>query len=159
MKKLPKARRKQLVVQELADEVLVYDLERDKAHCLNQTAALIWKQCDGESNAAQIAGRVGSELRAPVDERMVWFALEQLGRDKLLEESIVAPATLAGMTRRQMVRTLGLAAVVAVPLITSIVAPTAAQAATCLANGEACSTSTQCCSGLCSGTCVAPPPP
>ena len=33
MTKLPKARRSKLVVQELADEVLIYDLERDKAHC------------------------------------------------------------------------------------------------------------------------------
>ena len=152
MNKFPKARQNKLVVQELADEVLVYDLERDKAHCLNQTAAMVWKQCDGNNDAAQIAGRVGAELQAPVDERLVWFALEQLGRDKLLEESIVPPAVLAGMTRRQMVRTLGLAAVVAVPLITSIVAPTPAQAFSCIANGQACpGGSTTCCSQVCSG--------
>ena len=157
MNNLPRARREKLVIQEVAEEVLIYDLESNKAHCLNQPAAMVWEQCDGKSDAAMIAGRLTEELRAPVDERMVWFALEQLGRDKLLEESIVAPAALAGMTRRQMVRTLGLAAVVAVPLITSIVAPTTAQAVSCLANGQACSTPGECCSGLCpSGTCVAP---
>lgn len=155
MNKFPRARRNKLVIQEVADEVLVYDLERDQAHCLNQTAAMVWKHCDGETDAAGIAGRLGAELRAPVDERMVWFALEQLGRDKLLEESIVPPAALAGMSRRQMVRTLGLAAVVAVPLITSIVAPTPAQAATCGATGAPCNGSVDCCSGVCNtGTCA-----
>ncbi|MEO8435580.1 MAG: PqqD family protein [Pyrinomonadaceae bacterium] len=156
MNKLPRARREKLVIQEMAEEVLVYDLERDQAHCLNQTAAMVWKHCDGESDAAMIAGRLTEELRAPVDERMVWFALEQLGRDRLLEGPMVAPATMAGMTRRQMVRTLGVAAVVAVPLITTIVAPTPAQAATCFASGVACTSSAQCCSGLCNsgpGTC------
>ena len=155
MNKFPKARRDKLVVQELPDEVLVYDLERDKAHCLNQTAALVWKNCDGQSDAAKIAARLGEEFKTPVDERMVWFALEQLGRDRLLEQAIVPPAAMSGMTRRQMVRTLGLAAAVALPLVTSIVAPSPAQAATCKSPGDPCGTSAQCCSGLCSGgTCA-----
>jgi len=151
MKTLPRARRDKLVIQELPDEVLVYDLERDQAHCLNQTAAMVWKHCDGESDVAKIAGRLGDELQTPVDERMVWFALEQLGRDSLLEESIVPPAAMTGMTRRQVMRTVGLAAVVAVPLITTIVAPTPAQASTCVPDGGACpSGPTSCCSGICS---------
>ena len=157
MKTFPQARRSRLVVQELANEVLVYDLERDQAHCLNQTAAMVWKHCDGASDAAAIATRLGSELATPVDERIVWYALKQLGRDKLLEESIVLPAAMAGMSRRQMVRTLGLAAVVAVPIITSIVAPTPAQAVSCFGSGVACTSSAQCCSGLCNsgpGTCA-----
>ena len=151
MNKFPTARREKLVIQEMAEEVLVYDLERDQAHCLNQTAAMVWKHCDGKTDAAGIAGRLAKDLRAPVDERIVWFALEQLGRDKLLEQSIVPPGAMAGMTRRQMVRTLGLAAVVAVPLITSIVAPTPAQAVSCIANGQPCPGGpTTCCSGTCS---------
>jgi hypothetical protein len=32
----PTARKDQLIVKELDDETLVYDLERDEAHCLNQ---------------------------------------------------------------------------------------------------------------------------
>jgi hypothetical protein len=31
----PLARKEGLVIQELPDEVLVYDLDRDRAHCLN----------------------------------------------------------------------------------------------------------------------------
>jgi hypothetical protein len=155
METFPRARRNKLVVQELPDEVLVYDQERDKAHCLNQTAAQVWKQCDGQTDVASIASRLGKELQAPVDERMVWFAVDQLGRDNLLEETVMAPAFMAGMTRRQMVRAMGFAAAIAVPVITSIVAPTTAQAVSCLANGQACpGGATTCCSNICTaGTC------
>ena len=86
----PLARKNDLVIQELPDEVLVYDRETDRAHCLNKTAALIWQQCDGQTDVATIAGRLGNELNAPSDERMVWFALDQLNRDGLLAEPIVA---------------------------------------------------------------------
>lgn len=151
----PHARKEGLVVRELPNEVLVYDLDRDKAHCLNQTAALVWKHCDGKTSVHEMTRLLESDLKSPVDEKLVWFALDQLSKDHLLEESIVPPAMMAGMSRRQMVRTLGLAAVVAVPLVTSIVAPTPAQAATCLASGQACTASAQCCSGLCNaGVCA-----
>ena len=153
MRTLPKARRDKLVIQELPDEVLVYDQERDKAHCLNQTAALIWKQCDGQTDVATIASRLGKELQAPADERMVWFALDQLGRDNLLEKTMMAPPFMAGMSRRQMVRAMGFAAAIAVPVITSIVVPTTAQAVSCLANGQPCPGGPSTC---CSNVCTAP---
>jgi len=154
--RVPRARIEGLVIQELPDEVLVYDRQRDKAHCLNQTAALVWKYCDGKTTIPTIAKRLERDLKADrVDEKVVWYALEQLSKDHLLDENIVPPALLAGMSRRQMVRVLGLAAVVAVPLVTSIVAPTPAQAATCLPSGSACTAAAQCCSGLCNaGTCA-----
>lgn len=37
----PLARSEGLVIQEMPDEVLVYDLETNKAHCLNETAAFV----------------------------------------------------------------------------------------------------------------------
>ncbi len=49
---LPVARHKNLIVKELPDETLIYDLDSDKAHCLNQTAALVWKNCDGTRSAS-----------------------------------------------------------------------------------------------------------
>jgi len=157
MNNKPQARHDGLIVRELDDEVLIYDTKSNKAHCLNDTAALVWKQCDGQSTAAEISRRLSLELNTNVDERVVWFALKQFDRDHLLEEKVTVPAAFiaAGLNRREIVRVLGLAAVVAVPLVTSIVAPTAIQAATCLASGQPCSTSAQCCSGLCSGgTCA-----
>lgn len=151
MKQFPMARRDKLVIQELPDELLVYDQQRDMAHCLNRSAALIWKRCDGNTSVEEISRDVAKELQTKVDERAVWFAISQFAKDHLLESEMKVPAgMLQGMSRRQMVRTLGLAAVVAVPLVTSIVAPTPAQAATCRVSGTACTASSQCCSGLCS---------
>jgi len=147
----PLARKDDLIIKEMPDEVLVYDLVRDQAHCLNRTAALVWNYSDGRTNAATMAGRLTRELNVPVDDCVVWLALNQLSKNHLLEEEIVPPKLMAGIiNRRQLIRALGVAAVVAVPVVTSIVAPTPAQAATCLPPGQPCTFSNQCCSGLCS---------
>jgi hypothetical protein len=147
---VPRARTEGLVIQELPDEVLVYDRNRDKAHCLNQTAALVWKYCDGKTTVPAIAKKIEQDLNTDsVDEKLVWYALDQLGKDHLLENNVVPPSLMAGLSRREMVRVLGLAAMVAVPLVTSIVAPTPAQAATCKPSNASCMASAECCSGLC----------
>jgi len=147
----PTRREQGLIVDELPDEVLVYDLERHKAHCLNRSAALVWQHCDGQTAPAEIARRLATELDQPFDEELVWLALRQLDSLHLLQEAIGLPPQFANLSRRQMVRALGLAAAVAVPLITSIVSPTAVQAATCLPHQANCSTSAQCCSHFCNG--------
>jgi len=166
----PRARTEGLVINDLTDEVLVYDLKRDKAHCLNQTAAAVWKLCDGQRTAAQIAAQVsrqwavgsgqttgasrqsaerGSEISAHVmTEQMVWLALEQLGRDHLLEERMTWPAAIPHLSRREVMR-LGLGAAIAVPIIVSISAPLPAQAGTCKAKNANCSTGAECCSKAC----------
>lgn len=151
---LPQMRKEGLVIDELPDEILVYDLERHKAHCLNQTSALVWKNCDGASSAAEIAARIQKEMMLSVTEEMVWVALAQLEKLHLLEERIALPPALAGMTRREMVRRLGIATAVALPLVTTIIAPTPAQAFTCAGSGQACG-DIACCSGLLcvNGTC------
>jgi Coenzyme PQQ synthesis protein D (PqqD) len=143
---LPLKRTERLIVDELQDEVLVYDLDRHQAHCLNSTAALVWKHCDGQTNPPDIARRLEDKLRVPCKEDHVWLALRQLEETHLLEQPIALPPQLAGMSRRQMVRTLGVAAAVAVPLVTSIVAPPPAQAASCIPTGQPCSLSAVCCS-------------
>jgi hypothetical protein len=134
----PLARRDGLVINELPEEIVIYDRESHKAHCLNQTAALVWKRCDGRTAPAKIAQSLQKELKAPVNEELVWYALEQLGKDGLLAEQFVT----VQMSRRELVRRLGLAAVVAVPLITTIIAPTPVQAAA--SNCVTCGT-TLCC--------------
>ena len=50
----PTARKEGLVIQELSDEILVYDLNSNKAHCLNLTAAFIWKACNGKNSINEI---------------------------------------------------------------------------------------------------------
>ncbi|HEX5732527.1 MAG TPA: PqqD family peptide modification chaperone [Blastocatellia bacterium] len=149
----PQARSNGIVVEELADEVLVYDLDRDRAHCLNQTAANVWKLCDGKSSPAEIAKRLGVELEPAAAQEVVWAAVEQLSRAGLLEEKLKRPA--AGISRRDVMKKIAVAAAIGVPVVTSIVAPKASHAANCRPSGQACSASAQCCSGVCNmGTCV-----
>lgn len=155
MQIMPQARRSGLIVKAVGGEILIYDQERNKAHCLNPTAAKIWKYCDGVTMMTDACIMLSVDLDTRVDEELVKYAVDQFSTDHLLEENATPPAfIISGMNRRQVVRTLGLAALVAVPLVTSIVAPTPALAASPLPNGSSCTDSSECQSGLCSsGVC------
>jgi hypothetical protein len=152
----PLARTDGLVVNELPEEVVIYDRGSHRAHCLNKTAALVWRRCDGRTTPARMAQLVGRDLQTHVGEDLVWYALEQLAKDDLLAEKAVPRATAvaagARLSRRELVRRLGLAAVVALPLITTIVAPTPVEAAAsgCVdCNGILCCPPATCQSGAC----------
>jgi len=153
---LPHARRDGVLFQAIDDEVIVYDTERHKAHCLNRTAARVWAHCDGQTSVAEVARRLAQELQTPVDSQVVWLAVEQLGKAHLLTE---APRPPRGLSRREVLKRLGVAAALAVPLVTTIRTPVAAQGASanCVPEGGPCLTSAECCPGLglaCSqGTC------
>ena len=118
---LPTARTTGLVVKTVADKVLVYDLETHRAHSVNRVAAAVWRQCDGTRTAATIAAAL---QRDGVTEDAVRYALGKLGQARLLDGSMPT----AGLTRREVMRRLGTAAAVALPMVTTIIAPTAAQA-------------------------------
>ena len=142
---LPEARKEGLVVQHLSDEVLVYDQQRHKAHCLNETAALV---CDGKTTVASMAQELSKQTGTRVGEDVVWLALDQLGKSRLLQGRSQAAE---GVSRRELMKRAGLAAAIALPMVTSIVAPNAVQAATCKPSNAACTGSAECCSAVCSG--------
>lgn len=149
----PRARAEGLVVREVADEVLVYDLARHRAVCLNRPAALVWRSCDGRTTVAEMARALADVLGAAgVAGGAVWLALERLGRDHLLLERVPSRARAGRMSRRELIRRAGVAAAASLPLIVSIVAPTPAQAVSCLPSGASCGTSAQCCSGVCNAS-------
>jgi hypothetical protein len=97
------------------------------------------------------------QLKTNDPDQVVWYALSQLEKSHLLEESVARPTRAVQMSRRELIRSLGIAAAVSVPLVTSIVAPTAASAATitCAPDGGKCAVRADCCSPLfcCDGTC------
>jgi hypothetical protein len=140
----PLRREEELVVRHLPEETLVYDLRRHKAHCLNQAAALVWRHCDGQTSAAEMALRLHHELGMPAEERVVWLALDRLRRAGLLTSPL--PAGRPRCSRRELAQ-LGIAALAA-PLVLTIIAPTAAMAASCVPRGNPCSTVLHCCPGL-----------
>ena len=159
----PQGRTEGVVVEHLADEVLVYDLKRDRAHCLNLTAARVWEKCDGRRTIREIAAEVvGGEAAA--GEEVVWLAVEELSRAGLMEEKVKRTSGVAsrrgvarreGVSRREMIKRVAVAAAIGVPVVTSIVAPTASHAANCITAGGGCTAPANCCSGVCNaGRCV-----
>ena len=130
---LPRSRTNNLVIRELDDETLVYDMDRDEAHCLNQTAALVWAQCDGKTTAAQAAHSLQGKLDVSVDTDLVWLAVKQLQRFHLVEASAKSPS----VSRRALVLKYAPAAL-ALPVIMSITAPTPAGTVSCGGFGALC---------------------
>jgi len=128
---LPEARQDKLLVQEVADELVVYDQDRHQVHRLNRTTGLVWRHCDGQTSIADLAALLQSELNLPAEEELVWLALEGLQKAHLLQQPLIRPADVSNMSRRQAVRKLGLAGALSflLPVVTSIVAPTPAQGA------------------------------
>lgn len=124
----PVARKENLVVQEAANEVLVYDLASNKAHCLNPTAAFIWRSCDGANSIDEIGSLLSSETGSQIPTEMVWLAIDQLQEKELLSKGISLTAN--GNSRRDMIKKVGLGLVVALPVVASLVAPKSAMAST-----------------------------
>ncbi|MEK6285202.1 MAG: PqqD family protein [Acidobacteriota bacterium] len=148
---LPRAREKGLVTCEVAGELLVYDLERHKAHCLNLTAGLVWRQCDGRTAVPEITRAVNVASALGINDDAVWFALEQLGRAHLIDKTFERRDSRK-LTRRELINRAGIAAAAALPLITSIMAPSAVEAASCLPPNAGCSPTgpnSSCCNGIC----------
>jgi hypothetical protein len=148
MAQLPLARRTGLIVEQLPTETLVYDSDRDKAMCLNQAAASVWKYCDGKTTPARMARLIEKELQITGGDEVVSLALERLEKAHLLAGK--APVHLPGMSRREMVGRLA-----TVPVIAMILVPPAGQVGSCTPNEGSCVSNTDCCSGCCSdATCV-----
>jgi hypothetical protein len=120
----PLARSDQLVVEELGDELLVYDVAANRAHSLGAPAAAVWRACDGETPASELPGRVD------LDPDTVSRALEELRECSLLGGD--PPLVSGGMTRREMtVKAAQVGATAAaVPLIWSVAGPIPEAAAT-----------------------------
>jgi hypothetical protein len=150
----PLARQRGLVSRLVGDELLVYDLERQQAHALNAPAAAVWRIADGTRTVPEIAATLRDRTPS-IPEPAVRYALAELSRARLL----TTPVAAGGLTRRELVRRLGSAA--ALPLVASIVAPTAARAQSCVrpGSGAVCQASEECCPcppGL-TPVCVDPP--
>jgi hypothetical protein len=119
----PLARSEDLVVEELGDELLVYDLTTDQAHALGPAAARVWRACDGKTDAVAFSVELG------LDDETITRALDELRANRLLDEGTeLAP----GISRRDLsvkVAKVG-GAVAATPLIVSLAAPLPAAAQT-----------------------------
>jgi hypothetical protein len=134
MNSYPKVRVADIVVQEFADEVLIYDLQTNKAFCLNETSAIIWQKCDGKNNISEITEYISREVNSVISEDLVWLAIDQLKKENLLENANEIPNHFAGTSRREVIKKIGLKTMIALPIIASLVAPSSTEAAASFCN-------------------------
>lgn len=120
--KLPQIRNKNIVVQEIGGEIMIYDLEINKAYCLNETSAIVYQNCDGKTDFADL----NSKYNFPNE--IIYLALDQLNKENLLEKDAEFLSPFKGLSRREVVKKVGLSSMIALPVIASIVAPTAVNA-------------------------------
>jgi len=123
----PRIIRQDIAVQQIGTELLLYDERRHLAFCLNESSAAIWKAADGERTVDAICNAISLQLKAPLSEEFVLFALEQLREDGLLEPESLAEAEPA-ISRRALLKTLGVSGALLLPMVAAIVAPPAAAA-------------------------------
>jgi len=136
---LPRVNFDDFVVTDLVDETLVYDLRNHRAHCLNRVAATIWRHCDGRTTVGQVARRIGAQAGVPADAALVLHGLQGLQKSGLVEAPETPKAFGARVSRRDVIKRIGIGSALALPLVTSIVAPTAVSAQTgCGAEGIPC---------------------
>jgi hypothetical protein len=126
------------LVVKVADETLVYQKKNHRAHCLNSTAAEVWELCDGTKTIAEIMAIMSKRSHSPVDEELVWLTLRRLWKSGLLVKKNKYEQIFA--SRRAAMRKIGAAALV-LPVVTSILVPTAAAVTSpCSGLGGQCST-------------------
>ena len=145
----PLAKKENIVIQEAENEVLVYDLNTNQAHCLNSTAAFVWQACDGKNSVDSISAALAEKSGKQVPQEIIWMAIEQLQQKDLVE---VAPIVSEGTSRREALKKAGLAAMIALPIVASLAAPKSVMASTSCT----CSTNADClaqvgCQPTCSG--------
>jgi Coenzyme PQQ synthesis protein D (PqqD) len=122
------ARRRDIVEQTSENEILIYDLQANKMYCLNETSAQIFRLCDGAHSVGEISRKLTAKLKNPVSEDLVWLAIEQLKQNELLTGGAEISTKFEKMSRREIVKKIGFGAMIALPIVSSLVAPTAASA-------------------------------
>ena len=140
MQNRPRATTVDLVVQTSGSETLVYNLNTNKAYCLNETSANVWRLCDGELTVNEITNEMSLRTKSLIEIDLVWLALEQLNKDGLLEEGFKGNKKFEGLSRREVIRKVSFASVIALPIVSSVVAPQAlsAQSGAPVALGQPC---------------------
>src|SRR5439155_23194677 len=128
---------RKLITRRIGDELLLFDEETSTAHCLNGIAGEMWRACEWESSVREV-----TEVLRPrwldIEEDVVAASLSKLAAAGLREETTVLENISTG--RRELIRKLGFAAAVALPIVvTSVLVPPAYAAASCVGLAQPCS--------------------
>lgn len=138
--------RKNLLAKPLLGELLLYDEAQCTAHCVAGLVEDVWNLCERERSAADLT-RLLREKWPDISEHGVLVMLSEMEKAGLLIET--AHGERLSASRRDVLRQIGVAAAVGIPIaITSVFVPPVAAAASCARLGQACSDARPCCPGL-----------
>src|SRR5262245_23153421 len=123
----PRAKREGLLSEDVGEELIVYDENRHRGHCLNRTAALVWRHADGERTIGDLAAILQAELDPVADENLVWHTVDRLNAAQLLEAPSARSADEVRAARRRFISKVGLVGVATLllPLVNSVAPPPA----------------------------------
>lgn len=119
--KLPKTRTGNLLEQNLKHETLIYDLTANKAFNLNETLSAVYQACGQNRTFGEL------KRESKFTDELIHLALDELNRNNLLADEYDSP--LKSISRREVIRRVGLTTMFTLPLITALSAPLAARAA------------------------------
>lgn len=131
-------RTSEIVVQELHNDLLIYDISTHQAYTLNETSAKVFKACDGKTSFDEL------KRKYKFTDDLIYLALDELKANNLIEDYTVG--YFAGMSRREVIKKVGLATMIALPAIAIITIPQSVHAQSCVPLEADCTSGT-CCSG------------
>jgi hypothetical protein len=138
--------RKKLIARWSGDELVLYDQESTTAHCLNRIAGEMLLACEHESSPIEVAAAL-RENWPEIEAEVVHASLIQMAAAGLLEATMKEECD--SPSRREIIRKLGITAAVALPIVvTSVLIPSPAAAASCATLAQPCSGTKPCCSPL-----------
>jgi hypothetical protein len=128
----PLARTEDLTIEDVDGELRVYG-DRPGVGCvLNETAAIVWRNCDGKRTLKDLVAVVSEKVGTAADEDMVLIALDKLAQHGLLLSGYEPRGSQAErLSRRRFFGRAGIvgATAIAAPVVYSAVAPSMALAA------------------------------
>ena len=138
---LPKAKTENMVVQDLGDELLIYNVTTHQAYTLNETSKIVFNSCDGPSNFDDL------KRAFKFTDDLIHLTLDKLAANDLLED--YHDSHFAGLPRREVIKRIGFASVIALPVIFNLAVPTAAYAASVSCAGVICNDNNACTTDSC----------
>jgi hypothetical protein len=125
----PRVRQSGLLSENMHRERVIYDNGNKKVHHLNPTMTWVWDRCDGSRTLDELIAALHSETGCDDARGLIVSGLKQLTAANLLEPGSVDLTTLEDERSTVSRRAAVVAGIsMAVPIMTSILAPTPAAA-------------------------------
>ena len=112
-------------IERTADEILAVKEGTLEAHAINQSAAVVYDLCDGNTSKSEMAAEIHRRTGLPADEEIVDLALSELVETGLV--MLDDPESRSLGTRRALIRRLALSSTLALmlPVVETVVVPPA----------------------------------